>query len=56
MLRIPLLRIRGERGVMKARILVLIGDVKGESLNFKMGFVEKLSYCNLERGKAAVCA
>jgi hypothetical protein len=41
---------------MKARILVLIGDVEGESLNFKMEFVEKLNYCNLERSEAALCA
>jgi hypothetical protein len=48
--------IRGERGVMKARILVLIGDVEGESLNFKMEFVKKLNYCNLERSEAALYA
>jgi hypothetical protein len=47
MLRIPLLRIRGERGVMKARIPTLMGDVGGESLNFKVELVEKLNYYNL---------
>ena len=38
---------------MKAKIPVLIVDVKVESLNFRMGFVEKLSYCNLEQGEVA---
>jgi len=56
MLRIPLLRIRGERGVMKKRVLILIGDIKGESPNFKMELVEKLNYYNLERSEVVLCA
>jgi hypothetical protein len=56
MLRISLSNIKGERGVMKARIFVLIEDVEGERLNFKIEFVEKLDYYNLGRSKAALSA
>jgi len=44
MLRIPFLRLRGARGVMKERILVLRRDVGGHSPNFKMELTEKLNY------------
>jgi hypothetical protein len=56
MLRISLSSIRVERGVMKARIFVLIEDVEGERLNFKIEFAEKLNYYNLERSKAVLSA
>jgi len=46
------LKIRGVRGVMKARILILIGNVEGESLNFKVELVEKLDYCNLSEARS----
>ena len=44
MLRIPLLRLRGVRGVMRERIFVLRRDVAGHSPNFKMELTEKLNY------------
>ena len=38
------LKIRGARGVMKERVLILRGDSAGDSLNSNMELVEKPNY------------
>jgi len=52
MLRIPLLGVRGARGVMKEKILVLRRDVAGHSPDFKMELTEKLNYYEGEKLEA----